>query len=351
MRRKTVIDLQKMKASNEKIAMITAYDATMAKLVDAGGVDMVLVGDSVGMVVQGMDDTLSVTLDDMVYHGRCVARGLSQAHLTVDMPFMSYQVSPEQALQSAGRLVQEGKAQSVKLEGGERSASAVEKIVAAGIPVVGHIGLTPQSVNTLGGWRVQGRSDAAGEQLIQDALAIQDAGAFALVLEMVPAELAAEVTSALRIPTIGIGARAVMRSLSEMILGLDMAFSPKFLKRYASTEPDHTSGVRRVSEVPRRTFPADEHSFHRKNPQRRSHGSTDEDPAIPCDAPGGDGAPADVRSAHRVRADDGIPPRRSPEPDATGARTVRLPRSVDLREPPPIWTQRGPRSVSAGSGG
>ena len=144
--------------------MITAYDATMAKLVDAGGVDMVLVGDSVGMVVQGMDDTLSVTLDDMVYHGRCVARGLSRAHLTVDMPFMSYQVSPEQALQSAGRLVQEGKAQSVKLEGGERSASAVEKIVAAGIPVVGHIGLTPQSVNTLGGWRVQGRSDAAAEQ-------------------------------------------------------------------------------------------------------------------------------------------------------------------------------------------
>lgn len=273
MRRKTVIDLQKMKASNEKIAMITAYDATMAKLVDAGGVDMVLVGDSVGMVVQGMDDTLSVTLDDMVYHGRCVARGLSQAHLTVDMPFMSYQVSPEQALQSAGRLVQEGKAQSVKLEGGERSASAVEKIVAAGIPVVGHIGLTPQSVNTLGGWRVQGRSDAAAEQLIQDALAIQDAGAFALVLEMVPAELAAEVTSALRIPTIGIGAGVGCDGqvlVCNDLLGLDMAFSPKFLKRYAELQSPITQAVSEyVSEVRAGTFPADEHSFHRKNPSKK----------------------------------------------------------------------------------
>jgi 3-methyl-2-oxobutanoate hydroxymethyltransferase len=146
MRRKTVLDLQKMKAENTKIAMVTAYDATMARLVDAAGVDMVLVGDSLGMVIQGMEDTLSVTLDDMAYHGRCVARGLQQAHLTVDMPFMSYQVSPEQALENAGKLVQLGKAQSVKLEGGERSAPAIEKIVTAGIPVVGHIGLTRQYV-------------------------------------------------------------------------------------------------------------------------------------------------------------------------------------------------------------
>ena len=273
MRRKTVLDLQRMKANNVKIAMITAYDATMAKLVDAGGVDMVLVGDSVGMVVQGMDDTLSVTLDDMVYHGRCVARGLSSAHLTVDMPFMSYQVSPEQALQGAGRLVQEGKAQSVKLEGGERSAPAVEKIVAAGIPVVGHIGLTPQSVNTLGGWRVQGRSDAAAEQLIQDALAIQDAGAFALVLEMVPAELAAEVTSALRIPTIGIGAGVGCDGqvlVCNDLLGMDMGFSPKFLKRYAELQNPITQAVTTyVDEVRAGTFPTDEHSFHRKNPTKK----------------------------------------------------------------------------------
>lgn len=273
MRRKTVIDLQKMKANNEKIAMITAYDATMAKLVDAGGIDMVLVGDSVGMVIQGMEDTLSVTLDDMVYHGRCVARGLSQAHLTVDMPFMSYQVSPEQALQSAGRLVQEGKAQSVKLEGGERSAPAVEKIVAAGIPVVGHIGLTPQSVNTLGGWRVQGRSDAAAEQLIRDAMVIQDAGAFALVLEMVPAELAAEVSSALRIPTIGIGAGADCDGqvlVCNDLLGLDMAFSPKFLKRYATLQDPITQAVTDyVAEVRAGQFPSEEHSFHRKNPSKK----------------------------------------------------------------------------------
>ena len=189
------------------------------------------------------------------------------------MPFMSYQVSPEQALQSAGRLVQEGKAQSVKLEGGERSASAVEKIVAAGIPVVGHIGLTPQSVNTLGGWRVQGRSDAAAEQLIQDALAIQDAGAFALVLEMVPAELAAEVTSALRIPTIGIGAGVGCDGqvlVCNDLLGLDMAFSPKFLKRYAELQSPITQAVSEyVSEVRAGTFPADEHSFHRKNPSKK----------------------------------------------------------------------------------
>ena len=195
-----------MKAENEKIAMITAYDATMARLVDAAGVDMVLVGDSLGMVIQGMEDTLSVTLDDMAYHGRCVARGLKQAHLTVDMPFMSYQICPEQALESAGKLVQLGHAQSVKLEGGERSAPAIDKIVTAGIPVVGHIGLTPQSVNTLGGWRVQGRSEDAADQLIRDAIAVQAAGAFCVVLEMVPAELASEVTAALAIPTIGIGA-------------------------------------------------------------------------------------------------------------------------------------------------
>lgn len=273
MRRKTVLDLQKMKATNEKIAMITAYDATMARLVDAGGVDMVLVGDSVGMVVQGMEDTLSVTLDDMVYHGRCVARGLQSAHLTVDMPFMSYQISPEQALESAGRLVQEGKAQSVKLEGGERSAPAIDKIVNAGIPVVGHIGLTPQSVNTLGGWRVQGRGDAAGAQLIQDAMAVQDAGAFALVLEMVPAELAAEVTAALRIPTIGIGAGPECDGqvlVCNDLLGFDMSFSPKFLKRYAELQNPMTAAVSEyVSDVRNGAFPAEEHSFHRSRTSKK----------------------------------------------------------------------------------
>ena len=156
---KTVLDLLRMKAGSQKITMITAYDYTMARLVDSASVDMVLVGDSVGMVFQGHSDTLSVTLDDMIYHSRCVSRGLKQAHLTVDLPFMSYQISPAQALESAGRLVQEGRAQSVKLEGGAHSALQIKAIVDAGIPVVGHVGLTPQSIHALGGYRVQGRGD------------------------------------------------------------------------------------------------------------------------------------------------------------------------------------------------
>jgi len=273
MRRKTVLDLHRMKTENEKIAMITAYDATMARLVDTAGVDMVLVGDSVGMVVQGMPDTLGVTLEDMIYHGRCVARGLQAAHLTVDMPFMSYQVSPEQALESAGRLVKEGHAQSVKLEGGERSAAAIAKIVEAGIPVVGHIGLTPQSVNTLGGWRVQGRSDAQAEQLMSDALAVQAAGAFALVLEMVPAELAAEVTAALEIPTIGIGAGIDCSGqvlVCNDLLGFDTSFSPRFLKRYAELQDPMIAAIKDyVSEVREGTFPTDEHAFHRSKKARK----------------------------------------------------------------------------------
>jgi 3-methyl-2-oxobutanoate hydroxymethyltransferase len=273
MRRKTVLDLHRMKAGSEKIAMITAYDATMARLVDTAGVDWVLVGDSVGMVVQGMPDTLGVTLEDMIYHGRCVARGLQQAHLTVDMPFMSYQVSPEQALQSAGRLVKEGHAQSVKLEGGQRSVAAITKIVEAGIPVVGHIGLTPQSVNTLGGWRVQGRGEAAAEQLLEDAMAIQEAGAFSLVLEMVPAELASEVTAALEIPTIGIGAGQDCSGqvlVCNDLLGFDMSFSPRFLKRYAELQDPMVAAIKDyVSEVRRGVFPTDAHAFHRSAKARK----------------------------------------------------------------------------------
>lgn len=257
-----------MKADSKRITMVTAYDYSMAKIVDAAGVDMVLVGDSLGMVIQGMPDTLSVTLDDMAYHGRCVARGLKSAHLTVDLPFMSYQVSPEQALQSAGRLVQEGKAQSVKLEGGARSVPAVERIVAAGIPVVAHLGLTPQSVNTMGGWKVQARGEQAGEQLIHDAIALQEAGAFALVLEMVPAELAAEVSAALEIPTIGIGAGVHCDGqvlVVNDLLGFDLDFSPRFLKRYAELQPEMVKAVQAyVEEVRSGAFPTAAHSFHRR---------------------------------------------------------------------------------------
>jgi len=273
MARKTVLDLQAMKAGNQKIAMVTAYDYTMARLVDAAGVDMVLVGDSLGMVVQGQPDTLSVTMDDMVYHGRCVARGLAEAHLTVDMPFMSYQVSAAQALTNGGRLIKETGCQSVKLEGGARSAPAIQALVEAGIPVVGHIGLTPQSVHQLGGFKVQGRGEAAAEQLVRDAAAVQEAGAFCLVLEMVPAELAAEISAQLDIPTIGIGAGAGCDGqvlVCNDLLGLDARFHPRFVKRFAELQNPVIDAVRHyVDEVRQGAFPADEHSFHRaRGPHR-----------------------------------------------------------------------------------
>ena len=273
MARKTVLDLQAMKAGNQKIAMVTAYDYTMARLVDAAGVDMVLVGDSLGMVVQGQPDTLSVTMDDMAYHGRCVARGLAEAHLTVDMPFMSYQVSAAQALTNGGRLIKETGCQSVKLEGGARSAPAIQALVEAGIPVVGHIGLTPQSVHQLGGFKVQGRGEAAAEQLVRDAAAVQEAGAFCLVLEMVPAELAAEISAQLDIPTIGIGAGAGCDGqvlVCNDLLGLDARFHPRFVKRFAELQNPVIDAVRHyVDEVRQGAFPADEHSFHRaRGPHR-----------------------------------------------------------------------------------
>ena len=268
MPRKTALDLLRMKADSQKIVMVTAYDYTMARLVDAAGVDMVLVGDSLGMVIQGRQDTLSVTLEDMAYHGRCVARGLQQAHLTVDMPFMSYQVSPQQALENAGRLVKEGSAQSVKLEGGERTASAIEKIVEAGVPVVGHVGLTPQSVHAMGGFKVQGRGEAGADQLMRDALAVQEAGAFCVVLEAVPAHLAAEVTAALHVPTIGIGAGVDCDGqvlVCNDLLGFDSSFKPRFVKRFAELETPMIDAVKAYAEEVREgLFPDQAHSFGKR---------------------------------------------------------------------------------------
>ena len=269
---KTVLDLLRMKAGSQKITMITAYDYTMARLVDSASVDMVLVGDSVGMVFQGHSDTLSVTLDDMIYHSRCVSRGLKQAHLTVDLPFMSYQISPAQALESAGRLVQEGRAQSVKLEGGARSAPQIKAIVDAGIPVVGHVGLTPQSIHALGGYRVQGRGDEGRQKLIEDALAVQEAGAFMLVLEMVPVHLAAELQQLLHIPTIGIGAGADCDGqvlVCNDLLGFDSSFQPRFVKRFAELEQPMISAIEQyVQEVRSGAFPTDAHSFGSKGPKK-----------------------------------------------------------------------------------
>lgn len=263
--RLSVLDLLRKKADNEKIVMVTAYDTTMARLVDVAGVDMVLVGDSLGMVVQGHESTLPVQLDHMVYHAQCVHRGLGRAHMTVDLPFMTYQVSVEDAMRAAGRLVQEGHAQSVKLEGGERSAEAIRRIVEAGVPVVGHVGLTPQSVHVFGGFKVQGRSEDAGERVLNDALAVQQAGAFCIVLEGMPAPLAAAITARLDIPTIGIGAGAHCDGqvlVANDLLGMDLGFKPKFVKRYARLEETITAAVRAYAdEVRAEQFPAPEHSF------------------------------------------------------------------------------------------
>ena len=270
-KRTTVLDLRKRKADNRKIVMITAYDATMARLVDKAGADMVLVGDSLGMVVQGHSDTLPVTLDHMIYHCAAVSRGLERAHLVGDMPFMSYQVSEEDALRAAGRLVQEGRVQSVKLEGGVRVAGSIARIVEAGIPVVGHIGLTPQSVHAMGGFRVQGRSESEGERLLADARAVEEAGAFMIVLEGIPTELAAEITASLSIPTIGIGAGPHCDGqvlVCNDILGLDLSFEPKFVKRFARLEEAATAAFEAyASEVRSGTFPTEAHSFHRPRPK------------------------------------------------------------------------------------
>ena len=272
MKQKTVLDLRRMKADSKKIVMITAYDATMARLVDAAGVDVILVGDSLGMVVQGHDSTLPVTLDHMVYHCANVARGTQRAHLVGDMPFLTYQVTPDDALRSAGRLVQEGSVQSVKLEGGRAVAPAIERIASAGLPVVGHIGLTPQSVHAMGGYRVQGRTESARQRLLDDARAVQDAGAFMLVLEGIPADAAREITESLSIPTIGIGAGVHCDGqvlVCNDVLGMDLSFEPRFVKRFATLQTTVMEAVEAyATEVRAASFPAAEHSFEPKpNPR------------------------------------------------------------------------------------
>lgn len=249
----------------ERLVMVTAYDFTMARLVDATSVDMVLVGDSLGMVMQGQTTTLPVRMDDMVYHTRCVQRGLTQALLVADLPFMSYQVSVEQAVASAGRLVQEGGAEAVKLEGGEDYAEHVRRIVGAGIPVVGHVGLMPQSVHALGGFRMQGRGEDAGERIVRDALAIQEAGAFCVVLESVPPDVAARVTAELRVPTVGIGAGVACDGqvlVGQDLLGMGRGRSPKFVKAYASLGAQAIEAMESyAAEVRNGAFPGPEHSF------------------------------------------------------------------------------------------
>lgn len=259
----TVPDLRARK-SGEKIAMVTAYDFTMARLVDEADVDMVLVGDSLGMVVQGLSTTIPVTLDEMAYHCRAVARGLTRAHLVGDLPFMSYQVSPAQAVESSGKLMKEGACESVKLEGGQEIAEHVHRIVRAGIPVVGHVGLTPQSVHALGGFKVQGRGEGA-EKVLADAIAIEQAGAFAIVLEAVPPDLAEHITSAVSVPTIGIGAGSGCDGqvlVCTDLLGLSRGHQPKFAKRFTNLGEQAVEAIGEyVAQVRSGAFPAAAHSY------------------------------------------------------------------------------------------
>ncbi len=265
MPRTTVRDLARMKAQGEKIPMITAYDYTAARLADAAKIPVVLVGDSLGMVVLGHDSTIPVTMEDMIHHTKMVARGTKEALLVADMPFMSYQIDHAQAMANAGRLLQEGGAQSVKLEGGRQMAETVRCIVDCGIPVMGHIGLTPQSVHALGGYRVQGREIKEAEGLILDAEALQEAGAYALVLELVPAPLAELISRRLTIPTIGIGAGpgcdGQVQVLHDM-LGLFTDFVPKHAKQYANLgQTIQEAFCQYAEEVRQGVFPTSKESF------------------------------------------------------------------------------------------
>jgi 3-methyl-2-oxobutanoate hydroxymethyltransferase len=264
----TVPDLRARKASQgrgERIAMVTAYDATFARMLDRAGVDAMLVGDSLGMVIQGKSSTIPVTLDDIVYHSRAVVRGTERAHVIGDMPFMSYHASLEQAVESAGRLVKDGGVESVKLEGGKEIAEAVHRIVRVGIPVVGHVGLMPQRVHAMGGFKVQGKTTLAAENILEDAMAIADAGAFCIVVEGVPADLAARITHAVDVPVIGIGAGVDCDGqilVSYDLLGLNDTMRPKFVKRFEEMFARGVAATRTyVDEVRSGTFPGVEHSF------------------------------------------------------------------------------------------
>lgn len=265
-----VTDIRRMKDVGERITMVTAYDAIFAKLADRGGADILLVGDSLGMVVQGHDNTLGVTVEHIIYHTQAVCRGATRAHVVADMPFMSYQADMKEGLRNAGRLIKEGGAQSIKIEGGAEYAPMVERLVQSGIPVMGHLGLTPQSVHAMGGFKVQGKSAAQARRILQDARALEDAGAFAVVLEGVPVELSRVVTEALSIPTIGIGAGVHCDGqvlVLQDLLGLFDEFQPKFVKRYADLGKQTSEAIAQYKEeVQSGAFPGEEHTFHTKEP-------------------------------------------------------------------------------------
>lgn len=262
----TVPEIERMKQGGEKITVLTAYDYSFARILDEAGIDILLVGDSLGSVIQGQDSTLPVTLDEMIYHTRAVVRGRKRALVVSDMPFLSFQVSVEEAKRNAGRFLQEGGAEAVKVEGGVRMLETIEAIVRIGIPVMGHVGLTPQSIHQFGGYKVQGKEKEQKEAILQDALAVEEAGAFSIVLEGVPMELAQEITRRLSIPTIGIGAGAHCDGQVLVVhdmLGLFDKYAPKFVKKYADVKEVMAEAVKSfIAEVREGKFPDEEHSFH-----------------------------------------------------------------------------------------
>lgn len=261
----TIVTLQKSKQEHEKTVMVTAYDYTTAKIMDEAGVNMILVGDSLGMTMLGYEDTLSVTMEDMIHHSAAVARGIKEAFLVTDMPFMSYQTSVYDAVVNAGRLMKEGRANAVKLEGGAEFVPHIEAITKASIPVVAHIGLTPQSVNAFGGFKVQGKDEAAAKKLLADAKALETAGACMIVMECVPAKLAKVITEELSIPTIGIGAGPDCDAqvlVYQDLLAMYGGFKPKFVKVFADAGTVMREGIKAyITETKKGIFPAEEHCF------------------------------------------------------------------------------------------
>lgn len=261
----TAITFRDAKAKGEKITMLTAYDYSMAKIIDSSGINGILVGDSVGMVCLGYEDTISVTMEDMIHHTKAVARGTENALVVADMPFMSYQTSVYDAVFNAGRLMKEGRTQCVKLEGGVDMCDRIEAITKASIPVMAHIGLTPQSVNSLGGFKVQGKSEKAAKELVEAAKAVEKAGAFSVVLECVPAKLSEIISNEISIPTIGIGAGAGCDGqilVYQDMLGMFSDFTPKFVKKYADLGATMTEAFKAyIEDVSKGVFPALEHGF------------------------------------------------------------------------------------------
>ena len=261
----TVITVKKAKEDNVKLTMLTAYDYSTAKLINAAGINLILVGDSLGNVILGYEDTISVTMEDMIHHSKAVAKGAPDALVVVDMPFMSYQTSAYDAVVNAGRLMKEGRANAVKLEGGKEVCPQIEAIVAAGIPVCAHLGLTPQSINAFGGHKVQGKSEQAAKKLVDDAIAVENAGAFAVVLECVPAKLAKVISEKLSIPTIGIGAGAGCDGqvlVYQDVLGMFSDFTPKFVKRFANVGEIMTQAFKDYdAAVKDGSFPQEQHTY------------------------------------------------------------------------------------------